>query len=309
MIIDNLRMRPFNATLMGVLRGVVDYYGIAMSDAMLFGGSGHAFVMNIHETLCPSGPYCWNRDPFYRVVRNLGIEMRDEGFFWKETPTAERTRIEALLRESLDHGVPCSLVNMEYQLITGYDDTGFLTVQPWAPKVDFPPAHLTFGSWAEMGDEVHVNFFTHPRCDAAGEHALIAASLAYAVDLYRNPTAHSEAPYSVGAGAYARWINAVRNGHGAEHGAWWNGTVWAECRQQASAYLAESAPRLPGQYEIATRLSAAYAQIAGALLQVSDRALDSMAKVALLEQAAAIESAAIEQIEQLMVGMLSPVAA
>ena len=300
MIIDNLRQPPFNATLMGVLKGVVDYYKLPLSDAMLYGGSGYAFMMNIHETVCPSGPYVWNYEPFYRLVSNLGIQMRDEGFVWNNTPASERPRIEALIREHLDRGVPCSLVNMEYQLITGYDETGFLTVQPWAPQVDFPQAHLTFGTWAEMGAEVHVNFFKHPRCDAATEQAVIAASLAYAVDLYRNPQTHSQAPYSTGAGAYTHWIDAMRSGHADEHGNWWNATVWAECRQQASAYFTEIAGKLPGQAETAARLSAGYAQIAGVLRQVSDRALDSAAKVPLLEQAAKVEAAAIGQIEQVL---------
>ena len=57
--IPNLKMYPFETTLMGVLKGVADYFDIAVSDAWLFGGSGHAFLINIHEQLCPSGPYVW----------------------------------------------------------------------------------------------------------------------------------------------------------------------------------------------------------------------------------------------------------
>ena len=56
----NLDQAPHNTTLMGVLRGVVDYCGLDISDATLYGSSGHAFVINIHAELCPSGPYCWD---------------------------------------------------------------------------------------------------------------------------------------------------------------------------------------------------------------------------------------------------------
>lgn len=34
MKIENMKMPPFNTAVMGVLRGVADYYGIKVSDAM-----------------------------------------------------------------------------------------------------------------------------------------------------------------------------------------------------------------------------------------------------------------------------------
>ena len=48
----------------------------------------------------------------------------------------------------MDEDSPCSLLNMENQLITGYDDTGFDTAQPWCPhNKDFPPRRLSSGTW------------------------------------------------------------------------------------------------------------------------------------------------------------------
>ena len=302
MIVKNLSQPCFNTTLMGVLKGVVNHYGIQLSDAMLYGGSGHAFVMNIHETLCPSGPYCWNHEPFHNLVSHLGIEMRDEGFFWNESAPSERNRIEALIRKNLDAGVPCSLVNMEHQPITGYDETGFLTAQPW-PHMDFPPARLTFGTWAELGNEIHLNFYSHPRCNAASERDAIVASLTYAVDLHRRPNRHTEAPYSVGMQAYTRWIHAMKTDTADGHGNWWNATVWSECRARAADYFKEIADRYPDVAAEATQLSSDYGVIADVLSLVSDKALDSGAKAGLLEQAAEAESAAITRIESLIAAM------
>ncbi|HEY3290015.1 MAG TPA: hypothetical protein VGK87_07815 [Anaerolineae bacterium] len=306
MKIENLRVPAFNTTLMGVLKGVADYYRLPLSDAMLYGGSGHAFVMNIHDTLCPSGPYCWNHEPFFKQVNHLGIEMRDMGFFHSGSALDERKHIEAHIKENLDAGVPCSLVNMEHQLITGYDDTGFLTSQPW-PGMDFPPAHLTFGTWAELGAEIHVNFFTHPPCEATSERDTIAASLAYAVDLYRNPDRHSAAPYGVGPAAYTRWIHAMKAGNADSHGNWWNATVWAECRTRAADYFREIAGKYPHFAAGATRLAGNYSVISDALSLVSDKALDNGTKAVLLEQAAETEAEAVERIEELLVGMNAPV--
>ena len=123
--IENLKMYPFNTTLMGVLKGVFDYYDIALSDAWLFGGSGHAFLINIHEQLCPSGPYCWDPKTFYELLRNLGIEMKDLGFFHRESNSEEIKHVEEVLKKYIDENVPCSFLNMENQTIFGYDDKQF----------------------------------------------------------------------------------------------------------------------------------------------------------------------------------------
>ena len=97
--IQNLKMHPFETTMMGVLKGVAEYYDIEVSDAWLFGGSGHAFLINIHEQLCPSGPYCWKYETFYRLLKNLGISMRNLGFFTSESTSEERAEIETVLRK------------------------------------------------------------------------------------------------------------------------------------------------------------------------------------------------------------------
>ncbi|MHB1455570.1 MAG: hypothetical protein ACYC0V_01510, partial [Armatimonadota bacterium] len=94
MMIENLKQPPFNTTMMGVIHGVADYYGIKTCDPVLFAGSGHAFLMNIHKELCPSGPYCWDRTEFHKLVRNLGIEMVDQGFFHAGSSDSERAAIE-----------------------------------------------------------------------------------------------------------------------------------------------------------------------------------------------------------------------
>jgi hypothetical protein len=296
MHMHELKMPPFNTTLMGVLRGVFDYYGMDASDPMLYGGSGHAFLMNLHDELCPSSPYCWNRAGFVRLLRNLGIEMVDHGFFHGGSGAAERAAVETLLRAQIDRGVPCSLLNMENQLITGYDETGFDTAQPWGPQMDFPPARLTYGSWVELANEVHVSFFSFPRADPADDGTIVAESLRYAVDLYLHPEAHTQPPYAVGARAWSSWITAAKNGHAGSHGNWWNAMVWSECRSRASEYLSEASEKQKRFRHLAA-LALGYREIAELLAKVSDRNLDAERKIALLERAAAVEADCIRDIE------------
>jgi hypothetical protein len=65
------------------------------------------------------------------LTGNLGISITDMGFFSGESSAEEKARVEELLRKNLDAGVPCSVLNMENQLITGYDDTQFILGTPW----------------------------------------------------------------------------------------------------------------------------------------------------------------------------------
>ncbi len=163
MKLDRLAMPPFNTTLMGVLTGVLNYFQHDVSAAMAFALSGQAFFINIHKQLCPSGPYCWNYTRFEKLIQNMGVEREELGFFGADSSADDRNTVEEKLRVELNKGNPCSLLNMENQLITGYDEHGFFTAQPWKCNTDFPPASLAFGSWQELGQEVHIAFYTYQK--------------------------------------------------------------------------------------------------------------------------------------------------
>lgn len=298
MRLDNREMPPFNTTLMGVIQGALRYYGIEVSDATVFGVSGHAFLINIHEQLCPSGPYCWRREPMEPLLRNLGLEMRDLGFYSPSSTPDERAKVEAVLRETLDRGIPCSLLNMENQLIGGYDERGFFTAQPWARNSEFPPARLTFGTWQEFGERYHVTFYALERGTPAERRKAVLDSLDYAVDVHMNPTRHSREGYGVGPEAYANWIRATPE-HGGSHGNWWNATVWSECRRMASAWFTEIGRAYRAVTDAASDLAHAYRHIADALERVSDRTMDPGVKITLLEETKVMEAGVITGVAHL----------
>ncbi|MDW7658447.1 MAG: hypothetical protein SCM11_14860 [Bacillota bacterium] len=292
----DIKVPSFNATLMGIVRGVADYYGLTYSDAQLYGLSGHAFMINIHDSLCASGPYCWKRQPFYDALLNTGIRM-DEGQFIDSNITQnERNKIEASLISRLDRGELCGFVNLEYQLITGYDETGFITTQPWT-GIDYPPGHLAFSSWQEFGKEIHVNFFTFDKTEPAPEKTAIIAGLRFARDQADRASACSEAKYHTGPGAFDTWITAVEAGHGDGHGNRWNGMVWAECRQFAARYCHELADKYPETASLADGIRFGYQIIADNLLKVSDKKLDAAAKIRLLREAKLHEQDCLDQMD------------
>jgi hypothetical protein len=301
MKIEHLRMYPFSTTLMGVLKGVLDYYGIKTSDALAFGGSGHAFLINIHEQICPSGPYCWNYDTFYELVQKLGVEMTDLGFFHAGSSPDEKSRVEGKLKEYLDGGLPCSFCNMENQVIYGYARDKFLLARPWPKPMEITPATLTMGAWEEFGKEVHVNFFVFKKLAKKDDATIIRDSLRYAVELFRNPEKHSQAHYGIGPRAYDNWARAVEAGHGSSHGNWWNATVWSECRKMASRYFLEISGKTKGDVRAqANELGRNYKQISELLEKIGSKEMAAAEKVRIVGELKQQELNAVRRIEEFL---------
>jgi hypothetical protein len=271
---------------------------------MAFGGSGHAFLINVHAQLCPSGPYCWKTDAFLPLVRNLGIEMTDLGFFHPGSTPQERAAVEGRIRENLDRGVVCSLLNMENQLITGYDDTRLFTARPWECTSQFPPATLTFGTWAEIADETHVSFFELRPMPRADDGTIVREALRYAVSLFRAPREHSLDDYGIGPDAYDLWEQAIPD-HGATHGNWWNAAVWSECREMAAAFFAQVAEGEAGECadrarDLARDLARDYGEIATLLGRAGDKEMPAADKAGIVRDLKSRELAAIERVEGLL---------
>jgi hypothetical protein len=298
MDLANCKQPAFNTSMMGVVKCVLDYYGLPRTDAEVYGLSGHAFLINLHPTLCPSGPYCWNRARVFELIENLGVRMIPLGFFHAGSSPEDRAAVERQVIDALDRGEPASLLNLENQLITGYDETGLKTSQPWE-YADFPPKHLTFGTWSEFGAEIRVDFYRFQEGPTASAAHAFDAALRYAVDVYHHGEQHAAAGYLAGAGVYDAWARAVEAGHGSSHGHWWNATVWAECRLRAAEFFRDlSADLAPA--DLAGLISADYAAVSKLLGAASDKEMLVAEKVSLLRQASVHEANAIRGIESLL---------
>jgi hypothetical protein len=296
--LDNLKQPPLKTTMMGVLKAAADYHAMGLDEPLIYGLSGHAFLINIHTQLCPSGPYCWKRENAKPLIENMGLRMTDLGFFGTGAKNEARADVERKLRGALDKGVPCSLINLENQIIGGYDSTGFFCGQPWAPNSTFPPDRLTFGSWKEFGEQFHVNFYTIEKGVPIDRHTAVLASLDYAVDTWKNPEKHSSDAYGIGPKAYDNWIKAVPE-FGASQGNWWNATVWSECRRMAAGYFAAIGVENKSAADLCAQLRSDYRKIAENLNKASNKTMDSDEKIALLKETKELEANAIGNVAKL----------
>jgi AraC-like DNA-binding protein len=241
MELARLKQEPLCSTQMGCVKGASDYFDLDWSVPELFGYSGHAFLINIHAELCPSGPYAWNHDAFYLALRNMGIRRTDTIEFEAGASPEWRRRAEERLKAHLDSGKLCELRYKEHQLIAGYDPKGFVFLQPWGGTSGVEVASLTFGTWDEIADGQGWTSFTllEKEDRRADEASLLAAALACALRLRSSPEETQEPGYRVGDGAWEAWIAAVDRGLGSAHGSWWCGMVWKECRNMAASFFSE----------------------------------------------------------------------
>ena len=299
--LHGLEQPPYHTTMMGVVKGALDYYGIARTPGEAFVLSGHALLMNVHEELCPSGPYLWRHDRFFELLANLGLAMRNAGSLTPTADPARRAALEERLRGALDTGVVCSLLNMEHQLLLGYDGDGFTLAQPWGPDRAMTPARLSFGSWREFRDGPPVTFFTLTTCPTRPESA-VSDAMEFALDLWRHPERYTEAPYAVGAGAYDTWLHALDGGHGDGVGNWWNALVWAECRARAADYLqdlaGEDSPE-PFADGAARWMAPRYRSVSDLLTRAADKTASAVEKRRLIAEARAVEASCIDRLGEI----------
>lgn len=301
MELKNLKMKPFNTSLMGVIKGVSDYYRLNYSDAFIYGATGHAFLINIHSELCQSGPYCWNMSRFTELLKQMGIIMEDLGFYPPNIVKEAREKAETMIRDQLDQDIPCSMLNLDNQIIYGYDSNALFCYQPW-PKAKFPPGRLSYGSWEELGKEFHVNFYTYIKTDPEKKKKMVLDSIIYAIELFESSESFSWELYKIGFEAYDNFISAVKKGFGDSHGNWWNAKVWSECRFMAKDYMIE----VSELYDLETKefmqdIAYIYEQIGKYLEKISNKDMDIRIKIDLLEKSRELEIENLNNLKELLI--------
>lgn len=238
-----LRWNPKWVTHLGCIKGCMEYLGIDIADAWLFGATGHAFILNIHEVVCPSGPTAWNYMRLLELCRNLGVEVdtvsgqkSDKDFAHKQE------RAFRMVRESIDKGIPCygwELAIPEFYVIHGYDENGYY-------YRDFDNSSKGPKPWTELGDtgigmlEVHAV----KECEPADDSTTIKESIGYILEISQGLAKWIFPKYRAGPDGYDYWIEALEAGKADGFGNAYNAAVWNECRAFAVKFLVEAREKL-----------------------------------------------------------------
>jgi AraC-like DNA-binding protein len=304
MELTELKQPPLCSTLMGCLKGAADYFDLDLTVPMLFGLSGHAFLINIHEQLCPSGPYVWNKEGFVTCLRNLGIEWEKQIFLDKSSTPEIRGQAEKEIINALNSGALGILEYMEYQLVNGYDESGFHFVLPWNGDAGSEQKRLTFSTWAEcLDNEGFAGFIIIKKGTAKDDIVtMVKHALSYGLDLYRYPEKYQQKKYGIAYHAYTNWINCFKSGEVHEHGSWWNGMVWTENKKMAGNFFGELEEVVEnGQASaLCSELAGLFGEIGDRLDRVKEKDLSSEKKIPLLEECLEFEHKAEEKMEVLL---------
>lgn len=244
--LEGLEFVPHWVSHLGCLDGCLRYLGLDVSTPWLFGATGHAFVINIEEGLCPSGPTAWNTTMIDELAPNIGLGV-EEIFARKEDEDFEEKKEEAwrFVRGAIDAGRPCFGWQIgdiaDFYTIYGYDDTGYY-YKGYFQKEGAGPK-----PWEEIG-QMFLEVYGVERTDPADDATTVKRALQNALRHSENPKEWIRYPkYRSGIEGSDAWIGGVEGGTAATFGNAYNAAVWEECRRFGVEFLKEARGRLNGE--------------------------------------------------------------
>ncbi len=246
--LEGLRSKPVWVTHLGCIKGCLEYLGCDITMPWLYGGTGHAFIINMHEEVCPSGPTAWNSDKLLLPL-GLNVGFSVEGVFAAKNSPDFAEKQEAAwntVRGWIDAGIPCygwELDIPEYYTVHGYDETGYYY---WDMVANGPAGPKP---WQELGD-TGIGFlllYKLETCQPAPDEEVVKAAFVAVLDHARTEEGWSHPNYRTGLRAFELWADALENGTASRFGQRFNAVAWTECRAQAVVFLKEAKQRLGGK--------------------------------------------------------------
>jgi hypothetical protein len=238
------------------------------------------------------------------------LEFEEVGFVHGQLTPEKLKPIEDKIREHLDQGIPIIIQNMDNQIIVGYDDKGFLLDPADEDLAEFFPPKLTFGSWKEYGNEIHAYAMAVKKIEPVHPKKVIKDSLDLSIKLLKNeypqPETHDGKPYyATGFKGYENWLTYLEKNDGNNHGHWWNGSVWMECRKHAAlyfrdlAYYEDTVAKTMDDFKLVKALEEKYTKIAELLNKARVKELSQKKKYRYIKKAKEIEASTLEDIKTL----------
>jgi len=220
-----------------------DYMELKHSTAWIYGTSGHAFIMNIHPTLCPSGPTAFAQQPFHALAANLGFDLFGTAFHKDSVDFLQKLE-EAWTNTKLaiDNDMPTygwELDLPEFYMIFGYDKENYLFK-------GFEGNTLK-KKWDTLGssDIGWVCIYSaNPNNKVADVNKTLKDAFTFALKFAKKNKDWTYPAYSNGVRAYDVWIDALQNDKYLLFGLAYNAQVWAECRSNACEFLKEAKAKL-----------------------------------------------------------------
>jgi beta-lactamase regulating signal transducer with metallopeptidase domain/RimJ/RimL family protein N-acetyltransferase len=251
-MIEGLEYPRHYAAELACVEGALRYLGRDVTPGWLYGATGHAFAINIRQTVCVSSPYAWQKT-LYELAPNLGCRLTGVKVSMEEAgdqfPARQRGAWD-MVRAAVDAGLPCYADRVfwipDYALITGYDDVGYY-YSHWDQTGGPTP-------WEKLGTEdIQVlDVWRVETCDAEADDEVVRAALQTVLERAATPDSWTLADDHVsGPAAFDLWADELESGHAQLGGHGFNMLFWQECRAMAVEFLEEAKQRLPGRADAA----------------------------------------------------------
>jgi hypothetical protein len=324
--LEGLRFQQHYITQLDCIKGCLDYLGRDISFPWLYGGTGYAFVLNIHKRLDPSGPTCWDTQPIFDLAPNLGFQVN--GFSIEKDRAGEafpekQRQAWDFVRANLDRGLPCYGWEVDpfipdYSIIFGYEDddpvTGLGGGYLYSGWVTGGPC-----DWRTLGetDVTVLQVYAVELRKPAEAQKVVREALSRVIQKSTVPDGWFSAPgYASGLAAYELWAEAVEKGRAIRDGHSYNNAAWLECREMALAFLQEARQKLAGKCDEAFDAAATqYAVVCERLRETlalhpfrpetwdNNTRVESAQAAALLRQACVAEQIGLASLQTIIEGL------
>ncbi|MBS4201162.1 hypothetical protein KHA93_16100 [Bacillus sp. FJAT-49732] len=231
--LENYKFSGLDASLIGAIKSVIDYYEIPVSTSWIYGMTGYAFLHVLDEGLVKpnAGP---PEQEIFKLARNIGVEINGlhvyaegENFKNLQAEAWEKARV------ALNAKQPVFAKNIDIQnqtsIVYAYDDIGYYThswhtgyehsedVIPWnslglslCPCINCVNSRKASGYENPMGGLISLHW-ANP-IEAVDEMTAFKEALTYVIRLNEEGIYNWEGKtYFVGQKAYERWLTAMEN--------------------------------------------------------------------------------------------------
>ena len=253
--LEGLQWRQRNITQLGCIKGGLDFLGREISFPWLYGGTGYAFVLNIQETLDPSGPTCWDTRPVFDLAPNLGyrvsgfsIEKAEAG----DTYPAKQRQAWDFVRASLDSNLPCYGWELQpyipdYYIVNGYEEDGASgTGGGYLYSGWMSGGPLDWRTLGEIDVQV-LQVYCIELVEPAPDEKVVKDALTTVIQHSVTSSGWFAQPgYATGPAGFDLWAESLETGRAVRDGHGYNAATWLECREMAVEFLKEAHRRLPG---------------------------------------------------------------
>ncbi len=246
--IDSMVWTPKWVSHLGCMMGCLKHLKSDISDAWLYGGSGHAFILNIHDVICPSGPTAWRKERYHELIENVGIRSYHVVGHKSMSDFPEKQKqAHDLTVESIDDDRPVIAWELdipEYHLINGYDEIGYYFTGAVSSKEKL----VTPKPWQDVGkSEIGILEFEFPiLVTPVDDEKIVHDALKFALDFSSTPAAMCFENYKAGVDGFDLWVKSIKEKTADDWGMAYNTAVWTECRTYAVEFLKETQTRLQG---------------------------------------------------------------